>query len=475
MKKKLSNQFLTNYLVVLLLTAIVMVFALLLLSSASSLISARLTKNRYPASSIMRDDYTQIDASSVTQNGGGVQIINHEYQVVFSDGLDTIGKRQLSAAEWTEFLMRSKSKGIPYFYDIIYNQKGRFWLVVTFPTSLRIDFDIVSNKAAAPGDIFLAIGVLVAVFVIFTFLLSLITFAYSRVTASRITKPLQKLCDGTRLLREGDYSVRVELHLKNEFAELQDTFNDMASRIEHEMALRKKSENDRRQLILDISHDLKNPLASVTGYTELCLKKPELTTEERNAYLQVVYNNGQRANRLLTELFELSKLDNPEFALKLVKTDLCEYLRQVCGDLLPSLEGAGFQYEFSIPEKSIYVEIDPDRLSRVFQNLADNAIRYNQKGTTVSVSLYEEGENEEGGKAVILFQDDGCGIPAHLADDVFKPFVRADSSRNSEAGGGGSGLGLAIAKKLAIAHGGDLTLSTDVDKGCTFVITLPII
>ncbi|HHX38075.1 MAG TPA: HAMP domain-containing protein [Clostridiaceae bacterium] len=87
--------------------------------------------------------------------------------------------------------------------------------------------------------------------------------------------PLKKLCDGTRLLRKGDYSARVDLQLKNEFAELQNTFNDMAARIEHEIALRQKSEEDRRRLILDISHDLKTPLSSIQGYAERLRQKSE--------------------------------------------------------------------------------------------------------------------------------------------------------------------------------------------------------
>ena len=468
MKRKLSDQFLTNYVVVFLLTVTATVLAFLLLSFASGSISTALAKNRHPASSIMKDDYTQIDVSPITSNGGGVQIVDKEYRVVHSNGVDTIKKKQLSAAEWTDFLIQSKSKETLYHYDILYNPQGEFWLVVTFPTSIRMDLSIVSNKEAASGDFTLVIGVIAVVFFVYLLLLAIVTIVYSRITASGITAPLRKLCDGTRLLREGDYSVQVDLRLKNEFAELQDTFNEMAAKIEHEMALRKKSENDRRRLILDISHDLKTPLASVIGYAELCLKKPKLKTEERNAYLQVIINNSQRANLLLTELFELSKLDSPEFALKTVKTDLCEYLRQVCGDLLPSLERAGFQYAFEIPEKSIYAMLDPDRFGRIFHNLADNAVRYNPKGTTVSVSLTAQDR-----KAIILFSDSGCGIPSHLEEDIFKPFVRTDDSRSQEAGG--SGLGLSIAKKMAQAHDGDLTLCADESHGCTFMISLPLI
>lgn len=466
MKRKLSNQFLVNFLVMFLLTMLTTALAFVLLSFASGFISGSLAKSQYPASTIIKEDYRQIDASAVVQNGGGVQVVDKEYRVVYSRGLDTIGKERLSAGEFTDFLTESKEK--PYHYDILYQPKGEFWLIVTFPVSIRLDFSLIYNKEASAGDFIRAGGAIVSVALIYLLILVLFTSIYSKITAAGITVPLRKLCDGTRLLREGDYSARVDLHLKNEFAELQNTFNDMAARIGYEISLRKKSEEDRRRLILDISHDLKNPMSSIQGYTELLMTKPDMPEQERSKHLEIVLNNSIRANRLLTEMFELSQMDSPEFSLKSIRTDLCEYLRQACGELVPQLERAGFEYEFDIPEKSVFALLDTNRFSRIIQNLMDNAVRYNPQRTTVSISLTTHNHY-----ALIDFTDDGIGIPAHLADNIFEPFVRADDSRSSKAGG--SGLGLSIAKKIAEAHGGDLTLSSDGDKGSTFRITVPTI
>lgn len=110
----------------------------------------------------------------------------------------------------------------------------------------------------------------------------------------------------------------------------------------------------------------------------------------------------------------------------------------------------------------------PGHFGRIIQNLADNAIRYNPSGTTVSVCLTVQNE-----MVIIDFSDDGVGIPEHLAQDIFKPFVRVDDSRSSETGG--SGLGLSIAKKIALLHGGNLILLQAGQKGCTFRITIPAI
>ncbi len=466
MKRKLSRQFMANFLLIFLLTILATVLAFVLLSFASGLISDSLAKSRYPASAIVKEDYKQIDASEVVRNGGGVQVIDKEYRVIYSAGLDTIGKEKLTAEEFTGFLTESKSK--PYHYDILYQPKGEFWLIVTFPTSIRLNFSLVHNKEAAAGDYMQASMVIVMVVIIYLLIIAVFTYIYSRITAASITIPLKKLRDGTILLREGDYSVRVDLHLKNEFAELQNTFNDMAARIEHEISLRKKSEEDRKRLILDISHDLKNPMTGIQGYTELLLKKKEMTEQERNEYLEVIHNNSKRANRLLTELFELSQMDSPDFTLKKSKTDICEYIRQICAELIPLLEHKGFLYEFNICEENAFAMLDSDRFGRIIQNLTANTLQDNPPGTRVAISLTIQDK-----QAVINFYDDGTGIPEHIRENIFKPFVRADDSRNSKTGG--SGLGLSIAKKIAKAHGGDLILVSDLQKGSAFRITIPII
>ncbi len=463
MRSKISNQFLINYLIAFVLSVLAAFFALAFMSFSGDVISKTLVKNVYPASQIIREDYRDIDPAPVVQNGGGIQVINERYEVVYSEGLDTLGTKQFTPQQFTDFLIYSKSLGIPWHYDILYHEQGRFWLVVTFPTSIRIDYKLVYNREVLSKDMKNVSGALALALVFYLLVLAFFALVFSKITAVRITNPLRRLSEGTKRLREGDYSARVDLNMKNEFAELQETFNAMAERIEMETALRKQSEDARRQLILDISHDLKNPLASITGYAELCMKKND--SREQAEFLQIIHNNSLRANRLLQELFDLSRLENPEFTIKPVKTDICEYLKQVCGELLPTLEQTGFGYDFNIPDESIPSMLDAEQMSRVFHNLTDNALRYNPKGTVISVSLLEEA-----GSITILFKDNGIGIPAHLAEDIFKPFVRVEESRNPETGG--TGLGLSIARKIIVAHGGSIVLDTSAKPGSTFRIIL---
>lgn len=466
LKKKISNQFLVNYLIAFMLSIFAAISAVLLLSFASDVLSRTLVKNNYPASAYIQDDYTKIDASPILENGGGIQIINKNHEVVYSRGINTLNKDKFTTSEFTDFLIYSKSVGIKYHYDILYNSNSEFWMIVTFPVSIRLDLALTHNEEASSKDMQNVATAIISVIILYLLLLALFAVIYSRITAVRITGPLQKLRESTKRLREKDYSARVDLNLNNEFADLQETFNEMAEKIEIETSLRQKSEEERKRLVLDVSHDLKNPLTSTAGYAELCLTKTNLSDDELRGYLEIIRNNSLRASELLTDLFELSKLESAEFHLSLEKTDVSEYLRQVCGEMLPNIEQSGFSYEFDIPEESVFSMIDVKEIDRVFHNLMDNAIRYNPKGTSITISMSVEGD-----RIIIYFKDNGAGIPKEFSKDIFKPFVRVDASRNSKTGG--TGLGLSIAFKIIEAHNGELVLDTDVDAGACFKIVLP--
>lgn len=469
MIRKMENRFLANYILMFIISIMVALIAFMLLGFANDVISKTLVKNNYLAKSLMRDDYKGIDTASVVKNGGGVQVINANYEVVLTAGIDTISKDKLTTAEFTDFLIMSKSMGIPYSYSIEYNSKERFWLIVTFPTSIRIEvYGIVHNKDYKSVDSQGVVGVIVAVILFYMILLAISTIFYSKLTSIGIVAPLKKLCSSARRLKDGDYTSRVELNLENEFGELEAIFNEMAQQIEKEISLRRQSEENRKKLILDISHDLKNPLANVMGYAELCHNKPDLSDEERSTFMKVIYENSLRANNLITNLFELSKMESSEYSINKSKVDICEYMREEIGAFIETFDKVGFTYDFDVPEKEIFLGIDSKQMDRVFQNLVDNAVRYNLVGTKVSISLLEQ-DND----IVLIFKDNGIGIPTEFAKEIFHPFVRADRARNSQTGG--TGLGLAIVEKIIAAHGGSIILKTDENCGCEFMIRIPVI
>jgi signal transduction histidine kinase len=467
MNRRLQNRFLGNYVLMFIISIIIALFALLLLGFANDVISKTLVQNNYTAKSIMQDNYKSINTKSVIDNGGGVQVINTKYEVVFSEGINTILKDKLTTAEFTDFLMISKSTGRSYSYSIEYNLSEQFWLIVTFPTSIRIDFAVVHNKDFASIDTQGLVGLIVAVVLFYLILLAISTIIYSKFTSISIITPLKKLCNSAGCLKDGDYSSRVNLNLKNEFGELEYIFNEMAEQIQQEISLRKLSEENRKRLILDISHDLKNPLSSIMGYAEVCNNNNDLSKEERSAYLKIIYEDSLRADNLITDLFELSKMETSGYSISKTKIDICEYMREEIGAIITIFDKFEFIYDFDIPESEIFAEIDVKQMDRVFQNLVSNTLKYNPKGTKITISVSEKVD-----EIVIIFKDNGIGIPTEIAKDIFNPFVRVDSARNSQTGG--TGLGLAIALKIIVAHSGNIKLKTEVNCGCEFIINIPI-
>lgn len=405
MARKIKSQFLADYVLMIIISTLIGLFSFMLLGFAGDVISKTLVKNTHTAESLMQDDYKKIDPTPVIEDHGGVQVINTNHEVVFSAGLNTLTKNKLTTAEFTEFLIKSKSIRLPYSYSIEYNEKEQFWLIVTFPTSIRIDLDFAYNKDYTSVDKQGVVGVIVAVILFYLILLALCTIIYSKISSSSIISPLKKLSNSARLLKDGDYSSRVDLNLKNEFGELESLFNEMAQQIEEQMSLRKLSEENRKKLILDISHDLKTPLASIMGYAELSYSKPDLSKEQQDAYMKVIYENSVRANHLITDLFELSKMESSEYALDKTSVDICEYMRRVMGGFIATFDHAGFTYDFDIPENEMVVDIDGNQMDRVFQNLVENTVKYNPKGTNIRIELFEQSAF-----IVIVFKDNGIGI-----------------------------------------------------------------
>lgn len=466
MNHKLENRFIVNYILMFVISTMIALFVFMLLGFAGDVISKTLVKNNYTAELLMEDDYSAIDVASVIKNGGGVQVVNKNYKIVFSTGINTFTKEQLTTAEFTDFLTSSKQIGIDYSFSTAYNSNEEFWLIVTFPTSVRIDFDIAHNKDYPSVDVQGVVGLIVAIVIFYLILIALSTVIYSKLTSLSIINPLRKLSKSARRLKDGEYSARVELNLKNEFGELGAVFDEMAQKIEQEMMLRIQSEDNRRKMVLDLSHDLKNPLASIMGYAEYCYNRSDLSRDEQANYMKIIYENSVKANHLLTDLFELSKMESSQYVLSKARVDICEYLRTQIGTFIATLDQAGFTYEFNIPESEIIIEIDAQQMDRVLQNLVDNSIRYNSKGTQIMINLVEKDDG-----VFIHFKDNGIGIPAEIAQDMFQPFVRVDRSRNSRTGG--TGLGLAIVHKIISLHNGHISLQSDENVGCEFTIYLP--
>ena len=226
-----------------------------------------------------------------------------------------------------------------------------------------------------------------------------------------------------------------------------------------------EEEAKRMLLVSEISHDLKNPLAGVQGYSEMLLESGCVDTEKQKDYAARIFNNSVRANKLLDSLFTYSKLGSTEYVPAFEKTDICEFTRQVFAEAISRFEDKHFTYQLDLPEEEIFVELNKDLFRRVYDNLMENSIKYNPEGTTFSIKM----ELEDSVK--IYISDNGVGIGDTEVDRLFEPFVRGrqsgDASKNE-----GSGLGLAIVKQIVELHQGTIEYVKEDAPGCKYLICL---
>ena len=463
-RKKLANLLLKNYII----SFVLMVFVILI-SSFVALLIALVYFNVIPTDIhnpdfLMNENYKNINSEKLEELGGFILVIDRDYNILYSKGKvkgfnSKVSLNNLSAIINTTSVFDNSMVTDEYVFKASYNKAKDFMLLVAIPKTKYTEFTLQKRKIT--GRQFTYIAVLVCILI-----LIIIFIIYSRITSRYFVKPVEKLIEGANNLARGDFSSRIALKANNEFGELSDAFNIMAMKIEEERNLKEKSENQRKRLILDISHDLKNPLASIMGYANYLNNTPNLSKEDIKKYLSVIESNSTRANSLIQDLFQFSKIESSDFILKFKNTDICEFLRELIACYIPQLEDKSFIYDFDIPEKSIYLKIDTKQLDRAFSNLILNCIKYNPSGTEFYIDLIEEDNY-----IVITLKDNGIGISKENLDTIFNPFVRVDQSRNSKSGG--TGLGLAITKSIITKHNGSISLDSELNKGCEFKIKLP--
>lgn len=238
-------------------------------------------------------------------------------------------------------------------------------------------------------------------------------------------------------------------------------------------------EESRRRLLANISHDLRTPVSSVLGHAELLLEDITESPDQQRTYLKRIHAKMLGFNRLIQDLFELAKIESKQGLFRLADIPAAAVIENVYEKYLFDVQRAGIRFERNIAVAAdIMVSADADRLEQIFANLISNSIRYTEQGGTIVLGCEltdnrRPGLRGRGGRAV-LFKviDDGIGIAPEHIRQVFERFYRASEVR--EASSEHSGLGLAIAKEIAVAHGGHIWVDASVTRGCTVCFTLPV-
>jgi signal transduction histidine kinase len=293
--------------------------------------------------------------------------------------------------------------------------------------------------------------------------------AFAAILFSRtITRPLAKLTTAAQVLASGNYTARVDTNAQGELGELANTFNEMATRLEKDVDDLHKQELLRRELIMNITHDLATPLTAIAGLGESLVDGVNQNRDDFEATGRIIVRETLRLRRLVQDLHLMAKVEAGAMRPQPKVLRLAAVVDESLAVLAPEFERANVEplnnVAFDLPP----VWADPDMLMRVFSNLCDNALRHTPSGGAILIEARQQGNMLE-----IAVTDTGKGIPPEALSRIFDRFYRADSSRHSTTGG--SGLGLAIVQAIVEAHGGTIQAENAPQGGARIVFTIPLV
>ena len=290
-----------------------------------------------------------------------------------------------------------------------------------------------------------------------TLVLEFAVIAFSIIFSSTFSRRLRRIFTSMKVIREGDYSQKVEMGGNDELTFLGDEFNELTEKLQ-------TSENKRRQFVSDASHELKTPLASIKLLTDSILQN-DVDMSTVREFVGDIGNEADRLNRMSQKLLSLSRiegqLDSDSEILYMAPT-----VQRVVRMLRGIAEKNGITLELEIKEDSPVLILEDD-LYQIAFNLAENGIKYNTPGGKLTITLSRTDDT-----AYLTFTDTGVGIPPEAIDHVFERFYRVDKARSRKSGG--SGLGLAIVKNMVERNDGAICVKSTPGKGSVFTIEFPV-
>lgn len=284
--------------------------------------------------------------------------------------------------------------------------------------------------------------------------------------SSGITRRIQAVQQAAQRLAQGDLTTRAPCEGRDEVATLAGSFNDMAARLQAAAQQQKELDALRRDLVAWVSHDLQTPLAAMRVQIEALADGMVDDPATTQRYLRSTQRQINELSHLIDDLFQMAQLDAGGLPLQRTPCALADLLSDTLESFSALAQERGVQLHGQATAGLDPVTLDAPRLGRVLNNLVGNAVRHTPAGGQVSLQAWRAGA-----EVIVEVRDTGEGIAPADLPQVFERFYRGEKSRNR--GTGGAGLGLAIARGLARAHGGDLTVQSAPGQGATFRLTLP--
>lgn len=347
------------------------------------------------------------------------------------------------------------------------NDKNQLYYYYTDSGNDHYDLYLFNTVSHSDNAIVKTVTVICSVVIIVAVLLTVVLTNrfLARFTIKKIEYPLDLLSQGVDEISKGNLDYRLEYDEADEFSPICRDFNFMAQTLKKSVELSRRNEENRKELLLGISHDLRSPLTSIQAYVEGLMTGVANTPEMQNKYLSTIKRKTQDIEHMVSALLAYSKLDMEVYSADIKPVDMNAFLTEAVNSVAEEYKSKGLNVVLSCPEGA-KADINEDLFLRIITNLFDNSLKYKDKpqGTcAVVVTKSETG-------CAVEFADDGPGVDARYLDKLFDVFYRADSARSDP--GSGSGIGLAFVKKAVTAMGGDIRAQINTDGGLSIIISL---
>lgn len=284
------------------------------------------------------------------------------------------------------------------------------------------------------------------------------------VITNKKMKYLDEIALGLKYIASGNLDYRIKEVGSDEIRNLATNINNMAEQINNKIESERIAEKTKADLITNVSHDLRTPLTSIMGYIGLVKDGRYENEDKMKEYLNVAFTKSEKLKELIEDLFEYTKLNNDGIKINKDEVNISEFIFQLIEELMPMFEESGLSVIKNAPDDKIFVDLDPSKMLRVFENLLTNAIKYSYKPGNIVVGVYKSN-----GYATIAIRNKGANISQEKLNKLFERFYRVDESRNAQTGG--SGLGLAISKNIVDLHGGSIWAECH-EEDITFYVKL---
>lgn len=305
------------------------------------------------------------------------------------------------------------------------------------------------------------LGVCVATFIAAIIILSLLT-------SKTIIGPLEKITKGANEIAKGNLDYEIDYQSTNEMGQLAQSFNDMRLRVKESIESKNRADQQQKEMIAGIAHDLRTPLTSIKGYLEGIKDGVADTPEKRVRYLETIYDSAVSMEKMLNDLLTLSKLELGTITLNCENVRISDFT-PFAAELGEELKKEDFDYSIINSTKSDpLLFIDTDRFSRVITNIISNSIKYRRSGVRGKIKLII---SEYEHSVIFEIADNGTGVEPKSLTRIFDTLYREDKARSNVSDG--SGLGLAVCRQIVELHGGMIWAQTNAEKGLSIFISLP--